>query len=67
MGGGISGFPLYFQHFLIMFGATVANVLVLAPAMCIADDDNKTKSELIGTIFVCAGISTLLQNIIGIR
>ena len=50
-----------------MFGATVANVLALEEALCIEKDDNKSKSELIGTIFVCSGISTLLQTVLGCR
>lgn len=56
----------HFQHYLIMFGATVANPLVLAKHLCVGDD-NVAKSEIIGTIFFVSGICTLLQTIIGIR
>ena len=50
-----------------MFGATVANPLVLAPAFCIAEGDKVAVSMIIGTIFVCSGLATLLQTILGIR
>ena len=55
------------QHYLVMFGATVANPLVLAPALCISESQNLAKAELIGTIFVVSGITTLLQTILGLR
>ena len=56
-----------FQHYLVMFGATVANPLALAPHLCIDEDDTLTTSMLIGTIFVCSGLATLLQTALGIR
>ncbi|KAI0217841.1 Solute carrier family 23 member 2 [Lamellibrachia satsuma] len=58
---------LGFQHYLIMFGATVSNPLVLAPALCIGVNDNIVKSELISTIFFVSGIATLLQATLGTR
>lgn len=50
-----------------MFGATVSNPLVLAPALCIGVNDNIVKSELISTIFFVSGIATLLQATLGTR
>lgn len=58
---------LGFQHYLIMFGATVSNPLVLAPFLCVGKDDNIVKSELISTIFFVSGIATLLQSTLGTR
>ena len=55
------------QHYLVMFGATVANPLILAPLLCIDDDDTLATSMLIGTIFVCSGLATLLQTALGVR
>ncbi|XP_078572969.1 solute carrier family 23 member 2-like [Branchiostoma floridae x Branchiostoma japonicum] len=57
---------LGFQHYLTMFGSTIAVPLVLSPALCIGDD-NLAKSQLISTIFFVSGICTLLQTIFGIR
>ena len=50
-----------------MFGSTVANPLVLAPALCIGKSENLARAELIGTIFVVSGITTMLQATLGIR
>ena len=50
-----------------MFGATIANPLVLAPYLCIGENENLAKAELIGTIFVVSGITTLIQTTLGIR
>ncbi len=50
-----------------MFGATVAVPLYMASKMCISEQENEAKSELIGTVFVVSGISTLLQCTLGIR
>ena len=58
---------MHLQHYLVMFGATVANPLILAPLLCIDDDDTLATSMLIGTIFVCSGLATLLQTALGVR
>ena len=50
-----------------MFGATVAVPLYMSTKMCISEHENEAKSELIGTVFVVAGISTLLQSTLGVR
>ncbi|XP_071492657.1 solute carrier family 23 member 1-like, partial [Diadema antillarum] len=57
---------LGFQHYLTMVGATVAIPLIIAPALCIADDYVAT-AEIIGTIFFVSGIATLLQSFFGVR
>ncbi|XP_019636192.1 PREDICTED: solute carrier family 23 member 2-like isoform X2 [Branchiostoma belcheri] len=57
---------LGFQHYLTMFGSTIAVPLILSPALCIGDD-NLAKSKLISTIFFVSGICTLLQTIFGVR
>ena len=49
-----------------MFGATVANPLVMASILCVGDD-KLVISELIGTIFFVSGIVTLLQTTVGVR
>ena len=40
--------------------------LIIAPALCVGEDNVGT-SELIGTVFFVSGIVTLLQSIIGVR
>jgi len=57
---------LGFQHYLTMFGSTVAIPLILAPALGIADDP-KSIALLIGTMFFVSGIATLLQTTFGNR
>jgi xanthine/uracil permease len=54
------------QHYVSMFIATLTIPVLLAPAMCM-DEDNVGKSEIIGTLFVASGIITLLQTTVGIR
>ena len=49
-----------------MFIATLTIPILLAPAMCM-NEDNTGKSEIIGTLFVASGIITLLQTTLGIR
>ena len=57
---------LGFQHYLTMFGATVAIPLVLAEPLGMADDPIAI-SWLIGTMFVVSGVATLLQTTWGNR
>lgn len=57
---------LGFQHYLTMFGSTVAIPLILAPALGIGEDP-KQIALLIGTMFFVSGISTLLQTTLGNR
>ncbi|XP_019630437.1 PREDICTED: solute carrier family 23 member 1-like [Branchiostoma belcheri] len=57
---------LGFQHYLTMFGATVALPLILSGPLCVGEN-NVAKGQLISTIFFVSGLSTLLQTTIGIR
>ncbi|XP_071961147.1 solute carrier family 23 member 1-like isoform X2 [Antedon mediterranea] len=59
-------FFLAFQHFLTMFGSTLAVPLVLFPAFCL-ERDLVAQSEIIGTTFFVSGLVTLIQTTIGIR
>ena len=54
------------QHYLTMFGSTVAIPLMMAGPLGIADDAEKL-GWLIGTMFFVSGIATLLQTTIGNR
>ncbi|MFT4540622.1 MAG: nucleobase transporter 1/2 [Planctomycetota bacterium] len=57
---------LGFQHYLTMFGSTVAVPLILAPHFGI-DKDPVALGWLISTMFFVSGITTLLQTTIGNR
>jgi len=57
---------LGFQHYLTMFGSTLAIPFVLAKPMCY-DQNPLATSEIIGTIFFVSGVCTLLQTIFGNR
>lgn len=57
---------LAFQHYISMFIATLTIPILLAPAICM-DQDNVGKSEITGTLFVASGIITLIQTTVGIR
>uniref|UniRef100_A0A7N5JPM5 Solute carrier family 23 member 2 n=1 Tax=Ailuropoda melanoleuca TaxID=9646 RepID=A0A7N5JPM5_AILME len=52
------------QHYLTCFSGTIAVPFLLADAMCVGYDQWAT-SQLIGTIFFCVGITTLLQTTFG--
>ncbi|XP_065054008.1 solute carrier family 23 member 1-like isoform X2 [Rhopilema esculentum] len=54
------------QHYLTMFGATIAVPFLLAPSLCIADNP-LILGEVISTIFFVSGIATLLQTFLGNR
>uniref|UniRef100_A0A8C8DRC6 Solute carrier family 23 member 2 n=1 Tax=Oryzias sinensis TaxID=183150 RepID=A0A8C8DRC6_9TELE len=54
------------QHYLTCFSGTIAVPFLLAEAMCVGSDQWAT-SQLIGTIFFCVGITTLLQTTFGCR
>lgn len=54
------------QHYLTCFSGTIAVPFLLADAMCVGFDQWAT-SQLIGTIFFCVGITTLLQTTLGCR
>jgi solute carrier family 23 (nucleobase transporter), member 1 len=56
---------LGFQHYLIMFGSTVAIPLILKEALGITDSADL--AMLIGTMFFVSGITTLLQTTFGNR
>lgn len=57
---------LGFQHYLTMFGATIAVPLILSAQLCMSDDPVAVGS-LINTIFFVSGIATLLQSFFGNR
>uniref|UniRef100_A0A8C9U6M8 Solute carrier family 23 member 2 n=1 Tax=Scleropages formosus TaxID=113540 RepID=A0A8C9U6M8_SCLFO len=54
------------QHYLTCFSGTIAVPFLLTEAMCVGYDQWAT-SQLIGTIFFCVGITTLLQTTLGCR
>uniref|UniRef100_A0A8D0D4B2 Solute carrier family 23 member 2 n=1 Tax=Sander lucioperca TaxID=283035 RepID=A0A8D0D4B2_SANLU len=54
------------QHYLTCFSGTIAVPFLLTEAMCVGFDQWAT-SQLIGTIFFCVGITTLLQTTLGCR
>jgi nucleobase transporter 1/2 len=49
-----------------MFIASLTIPILLAPAICMGED-NVGKSEITGTLFVASGIITLLQTGFGCR
>ncbi|NXJ91111.1 S23A1 protein, partial [Corythaixoides concolor] len=57
---------LGFQHYLTCFSGTIAVPFLLAESLCVGKDQ-LTVSYLIGTIFTCVGITTLIQTTLGIR
>ncbi|NXL12706.1 S23A1 protein, partial [Mesembrinibis cayennensis] len=57
---------LGFQHYLTCFSGTIAVPFLLAESLCVSKDQ-LTVSYLIGTIFTCVGITTLIQSTVGIR
>nr|XP_046185514.1 solute carrier family 23 member 1-like isoform X2 [Oncorhynchus gorbuscha] len=54
------------QHYLTCFSGTIAVPFLLAEAMCVGQDQY-TVSQLVGTIFTCVGITTIIQTTFGIR
>lgn len=60
------GLALGLQHYLTMFGSTVAIPLILSGPLGISDDPEKL-GWLIGTMFFVSGITTLLQTTLGNR
>uniref|UniRef100_A0A4W4H875 Solute carrier family 23 member 1 n=1 Tax=Electrophorus electricus TaxID=8005 RepID=A0A4W4H875_ELEEL len=54
------------QHYLTCFSGTIAVPFLLADAMCVGRDQY-TVSQLVGTIFTCVGITTLIQTTFGVR
>jgi nucleobase transporter 1/2 len=57
---------LGFQHYLTMFGSTVAIPFILSEPLGISDDPVKL-GALISTMFFVSGITTLLQSTFGNR
>ncbi|XP_042548076.1 proline-rich basic protein 1 isoform X2 [Dipodomys spectabilis] len=57
---------LGFQHYLTCFSGTIAVPFLLAEALCVGRDQYMV-SQLIGTIFTCVGVTTLIQTTLGIR
>ncbi len=62
----VESLALGFQHYLTMFGSTVAIPLMMAGPLGIQDDP-KQLGLLIGTMFFVSGITTLLQTTFGNR
>lgn len=60
-------FLLGFQHYIVMFGANIGNILVLSSALCIGESDVTAIPEIIGTTFFCCGIVTFIQSMFGVR
>lgn len=58
--------PLTHQHYLTCFSGTIAVPFLLAEALCVGHDQYMV-SQLIGTIFTCVGVTTLIQTTLGIR
>lgn len=58
--------PVSLQHYLTCFSGTIAVPFLLADAMCVGRDQY-TVSQLVGTIFTCVGITTLIQTTFGVR
>eukprot|EP00096_Caligus_rogercresseyi_P014539 TRINITY_DN7039_c0_g1_i1.p1 TRINITY_DN7039_c0_g1~~TRINITY_DN7039_c0_g1_i1.p1 ORF type:complete len:555 (-),score=51.88 TRINITY_DN7039_c0_g1_i1:374-2038(-) len=54
------------QHYLTMFGSTVAIPFIICPAVCMENDDS-AKGNIISTILFVSGIITLLQSTFGVR
>uniref|UniRef100_A0A674CEV6 Solute carrier family 23 member 1 n=1 Tax=Salmo trutta TaxID=8032 RepID=A0A674CEV6_SALTR len=54
------------QHYLTCFSGTIAVPFLLAEAMCVGQDQY-TVSQLVGTIFTCVGITTIIQTTFGVR
>ena len=54
------------QHYLTMFGATIAVPIILSEKLCIKDNP-VALGEIISTIFFVSGIVTILQTCIGNR
>ncbi|KAL5254267.1 hypothetical protein ACHWQZ_G013898 [Mnemiopsis leidyi] len=59
-------FVLGLQQYLIMFGPTFAIPVILAPSLCI-DSNTVAKGQLLNTMFVMCGLSTVLQIFLGTR
>ncbi len=57
---------LGFQHYLTMFGSTVAIPLLLFPELGL-DDEPLAQAKLVATMFFVSGIATLLQTTFGNR
>ncbi|XP_066572481.1 solute carrier family 23 member 1 isoform X3 [Amia ocellicauda] len=54
------------QHYLTCFSGTIAVPFLLAESLCVGKDQY-TVSQLVGTIFTCVGITTLIQTTFGVR
>lgn len=57
---------LGFQHYLTMMGGTVSYPFLLAPRLCLGDDD-PDRAHLLSTILFVSGLGTLLQATFGVR
>ncbi|XP_002415299.3 solute carrier family 23 member 1 [Ixodes scapularis] len=57
---------LGFQHYLTMMGGVVSYPFLLAPKLCLSDDD-PDRAQILSTILFVSGIGTLLQATFGVR
>jgi len=57
------------QHYLIAIGALIGLPLIIAPSLCIGEDDegNVARALLISSLFFNSGICTILQTTFGVR
>ncbi|CAK8687066.1 unnamed protein product [Clavelina lepadiformis] len=57
------------QHYMVIVGSEIGLALLLAPLLCIANDDNGNiaRANLISSVLFVAGICTLLQTTLGNR
>uniref|UniRef100_H2ZLG6 Solute carrier family 23 member 2 n=1 Tax=Ciona savignyi TaxID=51511 RepID=H2ZLG6_CIOSA len=60
-------FAFGMQHFLLSVGGIIGLPLMLAPKLCMGNDEvgNQGRAYVIGTLFVVSGISTILQTAFG--
>ncbi|XP_023223250.1 solute carrier family 23 member 1-like isoform X2 [Centruroides sculpturatus] len=54
------------QHYLTMFGGTVAYPYIIAPHLCMRNDD-PARGYIISTTFFVSGIVTFIQSTFGVR
>ncbi|CAK8682679.1 unnamed protein product [Clavelina lepadiformis] len=62
-------FALGLQHYLVAIGGIIGLPLLLAPHLCIENDEegNVARALLISSVFFVSGLCTLLQTTLGIR
>lgn len=58
--------PLISQHYMTMFGGTVSQPFIIAPALCMEEND-PGRAYVMSTLFFVSGLVTLLQSTVGVR